>query len=48
MNKKDLFKKIFGKTKKEIDTNIQSIDTDSIYKTAAYPELGTTDVTDIR
>ena len=44
---KDLFKKIFGKTKKEIDTNIQSIDTDSIYKTAAYPELGTASVSGI-
>lgn len=48
MNKKDLFNKIFNKTKKDIKTNSQSFDTNNMYHTAAYPEVGTTDVTDIR
>jgi hypothetical protein len=47
MSSKDLFKKIFWKTEKEIDTKAQSVDEDVIYKTAAYPELGTTDVTKV-
>jgi hypothetical protein len=48
MNKKDLFKKIFSKTKKDIKTNSRSFNASNMYHTAAYPELGTTDVTDIR
>jgi hypothetical protein len=48
MNNKNLFNKIFNKTEKDIKTNSQSFDTNNMYHTAAYPEVGTTDVTDIR
>jgi hypothetical protein len=48
MSSKDLFKKIFSKTKKDIKTNSESFNASNMYHTAAYPELGTTDVTSIR